>query len=250
MQFDNRFFITSKLSSYNPSAKLLATLVIALGLLLSDDMVSALLAIAIELLSLVIFRISCRRAFKKTYPLFIAAISVAVANIIASRASGFIIAGISLRLIAISFPGILLFASTDPIDLADSLVQQCHISSRYAYATLAAFRLLPLLSEEWLLIMMARRSRGIDYGGGFISRFPLFFTSVFTLLVSAIRKGTRLAFAMDARGFNLHLTRTSARQQLVSNKDRFLVISALVMVFAANMTAIGFGVWHPVLLHI
>ncbi len=250
MQFDNRFFITSKLSSYNPSAKLLAALVIALGLLVSDDTASALVAIAIELMSLVIFKISYRRAFRKTYPLFIAAMSVAIANVIASKVSGFIIAGISLRLIAISFPGILLFASTDPIDLADSLVQQCHLSPRYAYATLAAFRLLPLLSEEWLLIMMARRSRGIDYGGGFIAKFPLFFTSIFTLLVSAIRKGTRLAFAMDARGFNLHLKRSSARRQFVSGKDRFLVISALGMVLMANMTAIGLGVWHPVLLHI
>ncbi len=247
---DNTFFLKSKLGSYNPTAKLLAALFIAVGLLVSDDAVSASLAIFVEAVSLVIFKVSYRAAFKKALPLFLAAISLAVANIIASKTAGLIIAGISLRLVAISFPGILLFASTDPIDLADSLVQQCHLSPRYAYSSLAAFRLLPLLSEEWSLIVRARRSRGIDYGGRFISKFPMFFTSVFSLLVAAIRKGTRLAFSMDAKGFNLPITRTSARQQLVHKKDTALVVSAFVMILSINAISISLGFFHPVLLHI
>ncbi len=244
------FFLEGKLSRYNPAAKLLAALLIALGLLVSDDITSALVALTIELISLSVFAIPYKPVLRKTYPLFLAAVSVAIANIVASKAPALVIAGISLRLIAISLPGILLFSSTDPVDLADSLVQQCHVSPRYAYAALASFRLLPLLSEEFSLIMRARRSRGIDYGRGFIAKFPLFLTSVFALFVSAIRKATRLALAMDARAFNLKVARTSAREQAIQRRDIILILSALTMVLVANTAGIIAGTWHIVLLSI
>ncbi|MCL5048248.1 MAG: energy-coupling factor transporter transmembrane protein EcfT [Firmicutes bacterium] len=244
------FFLEGKLGQYNPAAKLLAALLIALGLLVSDDITSASVALAVECIALGVFAIPYKAVFKKTYPLFLAAISVAIANIVASKASSLVIAGISLRLVAIAMPGILLFSSTDPVDLADSLVQQFRISPRYAYAALASFRLLPLLSEEFSLIIRARRSRGIDYGRGPIAKLVLFVTSVFALFVSAIRKANRLAMTMDARGFNLKVSRTSAREQKVQKHDAVLILSALAMVLIANMAGMLVGTWHVVLLSV
>jgi energy-coupling factor transport system permease protein len=39
--------------------------------------------------------------------------------------------------LAIGLPGILVVAATDPVDLADSLVQQLHLPVKFAYGTLA-----------------------------------------------------------------------------------------------------------------
>lgn len=49
------------------------------------------------------------------------------------------------------------------------------------------------------MISMARRARGIDAGRNPLTRLRLFGSTAFTLLVGAIRRGTRLAVAMDAR---------------------------------------------------
>ena len=42
-----------------------------------------------------------------------------------------------------TLPGIVVLAATDPMDLADALVQRWHVPARFAYGALAALRLLP-----------------------------------------------------------------------------------------------------------
>src|SRR5699024_8094980 len=71
---------------------------------------------------------------------------------------------LGLRVLAIASCAVLTFATTDPTEVADSLVQQWRVPARFAIGSLAALRLLPLLSHEWHLITMARRARGIDAG--------------------------------------------------------------------------------------
>ena len=72
--------------------------------------------------------------------------------------------GYALRLIAIGLPGFVVFATIDPTDLADSLIAHLKVPPRFAIGALAAFRLVPLLTEEYRLILLARRARGIDGG--------------------------------------------------------------------------------------
>ncbi len=52
------------------------------------------------------------------------------------------------------------------------------------------------------MITVARRARGVEAGRNPVARLRLFVSTAFTLLVGAIRRGTRLAVAMDARGFD------------------------------------------------
>lgn len=117
----------------------------------------------------------------------------------------------ALRLLALAVPGILIFSSTDPTDLADSLIQHAKAPPRFAIGALAAFRLVGYFQQEWQLIAVARRARGIDAGLDPVARFRVFTGTAFALLVGAIRRGTRLATAMDARGFDAGLPRTVAR---------------------------------------
>ena len=110
--------------------------------------------------------------------------------------------GMALRVFAVALPGMIVFATTDPTDLADALVQNVRAPARFAIGALAAFRLVPLLGQEWQMLALARRARGIDAGRNPVARLRLFASTAFALLVGAIRRGTRLAVAMDARGFD------------------------------------------------
>jgi energy-coupling factor transport system permease protein len=238
---------TSKLGNFNPVAKLAVATITMIGLLITVDLVSASVLLAGELIVLFVAGVNLRVLAARIWPLPIAAAAIAIANMVASDSGAATIAAISLRLIAIALPGILVFASTDAVDLADSLVQQLRIPPRFAYGALAGLRLLPLLAADWATIHRARRARGIDAGHSPLGIARLFVSAVFGLLVAAIRRATRLAQAMDSRGFDSRRVRTVARQQVVKSSDWILVFAAVSFVALANVLAVVAGVWHPLL---
>jgi energy-coupling factor transport system permease protein len=237
----------TRLGRFNPAAKLAAAVIVMVGLLVTADLVTASVLLGSELLALPLAGIPLRAVLSRAWPLPVAAAGVAVANLIASDASRATTAAISLRLLAIALPGVLVFASTDAVDLADSLVQQLHVPARFAYGALAALRLLPLLSAEWATIHRARRARGIDAGGSALSAARLFVSAVYALLIAAIRHGTRLALAMDSRGFDSRGPRTTARIQRVRGADWALAGVVLAVAGGANALAVVLGTWHPLL---
>ncbi|HTW10732.1 MAG TPA: energy-coupling factor transporter transmembrane component T [Acidimicrobiales bacterium] len=237
----------SRLGGLNPTAKLAAAAVVMAGLVVSASLVSASVVLFFELAALALAGIAWRPVAVRAWPLPLAAAGVAIANIVASDASPATIAAISLRLIAIALPGVVVFASTEAVDLADSLVQQLHVPARFAYGALAGLRLLPLLGLEWDLIRRARRARGIDASGSPFRAAALFASTVYALLVSAVRRATRLALAMDSRGFALRQPRTTARRQQVHRADWALVALTAVVVAGANVLAVVTGTWHALL---
>jgi energy-coupling factor transport system permease protein len=155
--------------------------------------------------------------------------------------------GMVLRVFAIALPGIIVFATTDPTDLADALVQNVRAPARFAIGALAAFRLVPLLGQEWQMLSLARRARGIDAGRNPVARVKLFVSTAFALLVGAIRRGTRLAVAMDARGFDAGTPRTYARRQIFGRADAALMIGATLVSAAALTTSVLAGLFRPII---
>jgi energy-coupling factor transport system permease protein len=144
----------------------------------------------------------------------------------------------ALRLIAVALPGMLVFATIDPTDLADSLMAHLRVPPRFAIGALAAFRLVPLLNAEWRQLVLARRARGVDAGWNPIARLRLFASAMFALLVGAIRRGIRLATAMEARGFDSGVPRTIARP------TRFGLPDALVVASGAALAAVALLAGH------
>lgn len=235
------------LGHLNPAAKLLSATIVMVGLLTTVDLVTVSVVLGCELVALVVAGLPLLVLASRAWPLPLAAAGVALANVVASDARPTTIAAISLRLIAIALPGIIVFASTDAVDLADSLVQQLHLPARFAYGALAAFRLLPLLGSEWEIIRRARRARGVDAGRSPLKAARLFGSAVFALLVSAIRRGSRLAMAMDSRGFASGRPRSCARRQTVGRADWALFVAVTAVVTGANLLAVALGTWHPLL---
>jgi energy-coupling factor transport system permease protein len=112
---------------------------------------------------------------------------------------------------------------------------------------LAAFRLVPLLGQEWHMISMARRARGVDAGRNPLAKLRLFVSTGFGLLVGAIRRGTRLAVAMDARGFDAGVPRTVARRQHFTIVDTALIVGAALLAGSALTVSIVLGTFRPLL---
>ncbi len=248
------------LARRNPVAKLGAALLFTFPLVVTLDPVTPGIALAVEMIALPFFGVRPGVLARRVWPLLIAALGVLVSMVLfaADRTGDLLLAvgpwdvttgvlsaaaGLILRIFAVALPGIVVFTTTDPTDLADALVQNARAPERFAVGALAAFRLLPLLGQEWRMLGLARRARGIDPG-----RSPAVFVSTaFALLVGALRRGVRLAVAMDARGFDSGLPRTHARVQHVTRADlSFLGISALLSASILTFT-IASGWFRPII---
>jgi energy-coupling factor transport system permease protein len=266
---------TAPLARRNPVAKLAAAAVLSLALVSTLDPVTPALALAAELALLPLFGMRHRELARRAWPLLVSALGVVVGLVLfAGERTGEVLVplgpvtvttgvltgalALGLRVFAVALPGVIVFATTDPTDLADALVQQLKAPPRFAIGALAAFRLLPLLGDEWEMLTMARRARGVDPGRNPVARLRLFASTAFALLVGAIRRGTRLAVAMDARGFgSAGLTsqtgepsrprRTTARPQRFGRADTVLVLGAVALSGTVLMLSIAVGAFRPLL---
>jgi energy-coupling factor transport system permease protein len=156
-------------------------------------------------------------------------------------------AGLAARLVAIALTGILAVATSDPTALADGLVQQLRVSPRFAIGALAALRLVPRLALEWQTIALARRARGIDAGRNPVAAVRLFAGQLLGLLVAAIRLATRMATAMEARGFGALPARTVARPRRMRAGDWAWIAAAFVLGAGAIGVSLLLGTWRPLI---
>jgi energy-coupling factor transport system permease protein len=252
----------SPLSRRNALAKLAATMLLTFVLLASVDPVTPAVAIALELALVPLTGIGYAALAARAWPVLTSTVGVFVFTVVFSTHRGGthwldagplhvstdgLLAGLglALRVVAVVLPGLAVFATTDATELADSLVQQLRVPARFAIGALAAFRLMPLLADEWDRLMMARRARGIDAGRNPAARLRLFASAMFALLVSAIRRGTRLATAMDARGFDAGTPRTVARPQRFTAADAGVVLVAAAVAATALAVSVLTGAYRP-----
>jgi energy-coupling factor transport system permease protein len=135
---------------------------------------------------------------------------------------------IALRLVVIALVSLLVFATSDPTRLADSLVQQWHVPYRFAYGTLAALRIVPLLVADWAAIRSVRRLRGIE-PHGLRDRVAALGGQLLVLLVAAIRRAERMALAMDARGFDSDRPRGVYRPIRAGSLDLAVLVAGFAL---------------------
>ena len=232
----------SWLARRDPTAKLAAAAILTGALLVTLSPVTSLVAIGLELAIAPLAGLRYGELLRRGWPLLTSALGVLVFTTLFSahrtgpvlfwdihRDAVTVSGSYALRLIAIALPGLLAFAATDPTDLADSLIAHLHAPPRFAIGALAAFRLVPLLRDEWEQLRLARRARGLDAGWNPLKAVRLSVSTTFALLVGAIRRGVRLAAAMEARGFDSGSPRTRARKTHFDRLDIFVVTAGVVL---------------------
>ena len=251
----------------NPVAKLGAALLLAVCLVLTIDWVSAAMALALELLAALAliaagrFGISPRTFWLRTLPVWLAAPLAALTIALYGETSGTVYwewlairisdgslelaLATALRVLAIGLPAVVLFITVDATDLADGLAQVWRLPARFVLGALAAFRLVGLFFDDWRYLSLARRARGVGDSG----RIRRATGQVFALFVLAIRRGSKLATAMEARGFggpafNGTGQRTWARESRFGAREWLVVLAGLMIGLAAITAAVITGHWN------
>ena len=200
----------------NPVSRFIGALILCIPMFFTLDVVSASVAFGLEMLLLWIGGVAPWTVLRKTWPVWIAATGSFVSVALYGKTSGTVLANLGgiivisqgslylalatfLRVAAIAVPGVILALGLD------GLVQILRLPQRFVYGGLAGMRMFTLLQDDWRALGQSRRSRGLGDG----STIKRVFSQAFSLLVVSIRRGTKLATAMEARGFGYEAKRAN-----------------------------------------
>ncbi|MDT0302384.1 energy-coupling factor transporter transmembrane component T family protein [Streptomonospora wellingtoniae] len=228
----------------DPAGKLMAAVLVTAGLIPVVDPVTSGIVLAAGLALLPFAGLDRARMLALGGPLVLMGASIGFVNLVFGEEGPVAALGAAVRLLAIALPSLLAAVTSDPTDMADSLVQRLRMPERPAIAVLAALRLVPLLFEQWRTLGRARRARGLDAGGNPARAAAIFAGKAFALLVRSIRTGILLAMAMDARGF-AGGPRSHARLSAWRARDTALVASAAAVLGGAHAVSAAVGTWAP-----
>lgn len=244
------------LDGVNPVTKLVLAVLLSVPLFASIDVTSALAAIALQLLCLPLTGLRLRTVLKRLLPIVIFAPIAGISMLLYAEPAGHIYftfgfatisddsitlaIAVSLRVIALGLPTILLFGGTDPTQLADALAQVARLPSRFVLGILAGTRMLGLFLDDWRTMSLARRARGVG-DRGVLRRF---FSMAFVLLVFAVRRGSKLALAMEARGFGSGIPRTWSRPSRLHPRDAVALLGGIAIMALALTAAVLAGTFR------
>ncbi|WP_220034162.1 ATP-binding cassette domain-containing protein [Curtobacterium sp. MCLR17_043] len=239
-----------------PVASLIGVLALGVCLVLSLDVVSAAVALALELALLPLLRLPVRTLLLRLAPVLLAVPLTAVSIALYGRPSGrewfdlgfahvtdgslTLALATALRVLAVGVPAIALFVRVDPTDLADGLAQVLRLPARFVLGALAAVRMMTSLVDDWRQLAMARRARGLADSG----RLRRGATMAFALLVLALRRATTLAVAMESRGFGAPGRRTWARVARFAGPEWAMVAVLVGIGVVSIAVAVSVGTWR------
>ncbi|MFZ4841998.1 MULTISPECIES: energy-coupling factor transporter transmembrane component T family protein [Mycetocola] len=247
---------TAVIHRTNAVTRLIVPVPLTIVLLLTLDWVSAATALAALAVLLPFAGLTPRQFWLRTLPVWIAAPLTGITMLLYGRPDGtvyweFGLAQISdgsitiaiatvLRVLAIALPAVVLFVTVDPTDLADGLAQILKLPARFVLGALAGIRMIGLFLDDWRALELARRARGVADRGK-IRRFA---GMALAMLVLSIRRGTKLATAMEARGFGGTTTRTWARESRLGRTDLALFAIGIVVSVIVVWTSVATGHWN------
>ncbi|QGU02420.1 Energy-coupling factor transporter transmembrane protein EcfT [Corynebacterium kalinowskii] len=239
------------LQGINPVTRIVALIAFTTPLLLSVDWVSATVALVLILIFSPLCGLRWSQLIRRSIPILMVTPVAGASMALYGRSEGreyfsFAFAhvtdnslalalAIMLRILAVALPVIVLTRGIDPTEMGDGLAQVAKFPERFVIGSVAGVRLMTLFQRDWAALARARRARGVADEGRIRSALGM----AFSLLVLAIRRGTKLATAMEARGFGGDRPRTWARPSTVTWRDGVVVLVAI----ACGVLAIAIAVW-------
>ncbi|WP_125768478.1 energy-coupling factor transporter transmembrane component T [Lapidilactobacillus wuchangensis] len=128
---------------------------------------------------------------------------------------------LATRIYCFGFLGASFAATTTLTAFIESLQQQLHLPTQFAYGIMAAFHVAPLIPQEYRQTQLSLWSRGLSA--------PWLSTRLMTpLLVKSVRWSEVLATAMISRGFTAEAPRTHFKKYQVQWFD-WLFFSGLII---------------------
>lgn len=253
-----RTYRKAPLDAANPVAKLGVLVVLSIPLLVTIDIVSASVALGLIVACAPLAGFGPIRLYRRVKPLLLLAPIAGISMLLYAKSGGqqywsfgvitvsensvTLAVAVTLRALALALPAVILFARVDPTDTADGLIQVAHLPDRFVLGTLAGARLVSLFRDDWHSLELSRRARGL----GDASRLRQLPAMAFVLLVFAMRRGSALATAMEARGFGGSIPRSHARTSRLSLVDAALIVGGVAIVGTAVAVAVAAGTFRVV----
>lgn len=247
----------SRLSRFNPVAKLAAATFIALGMILTTNLVTSILALVLLVIAGAAMRLPLAACLRASAVALIAAPLGALTTLLYAPAAGEIFfswgiitvsshsvqsaIAVALRILVIAVPSIILFASIDPSDLATSVALQLHAPTRFVFGALAALRMLGSMAEDWRNLSFARRAR--RQRPNVVTAIPRFAQQSFSLLSLSLRRGEVVALAMEARGLDSGVPRSYLHPTTWGPRDTWFLAVTIVIVAVSIVAASATGNW-------
>ncbi|APT81808.1 energy-coupling factor transporter transmembrane component T family protein [Corynebacterium ammoniagenes] len=248
------------LSEVNPLTRLALILVLTTPQLLSVDWVSAAVSLAITFMCAPLCGVGIKRLLAMSWPLFIIAPISGVSMLLYAQEGGreyfsFWLATVTdnsielalammLRVLAVALPVIVLARDIDPTELGDALAQILKLPPRFVIGAVAGVRMLTLFKEDWHAMAQARRARGLADRG----KIAHLASMSFGLLVLALRRGGKLATAMEARGFARPIPgggrRTWARESRLVATDWWVMLAGVILASLPVLVSVVTDSWR------
>jgi energy-coupling factor transport system permease protein len=239
----------------NPTFKLAAVVVTALGLTFLFDPITPLVVFVVTLAAgRLLGGLSFKAQLRPLLVFVLAGIAILLANIFFNKenatspvlfslgplevtAAALWAAGsLWFRLLAFALLSLVFVKTTEPQHLILSLIHQLHLSYRAAYGTMVGYRLLPLFQSDYQTIRAAQRVRGVRETRGVLHLWAQTRRYAVPLLTGAVRRAGRIALAMDARAFGAFPER-SYRERIVVRRADVVFLAVSVAVVAAIILA-------------
>ena len=244
----------------NPLSRIFLMFIWVTPLLASIDWVSAAVSLALTLTFAPLCGVSWVRLFKSGGFLFLIAPISGVSMLLYGEPGGkeyftwwlvqvtenslTLAIAITLRVFAVALPMVVLARDIEPTELGDALSQILKLPSRFVIGAVAGVRMMTLFQSDWHSLAMARRARGLTDVG----KLQHLATMSFGLLVIALRRGGKLATAMEARGLGRTPPgggqRTWARESRLHARDMWIMALGLLLAFLPVVVSVGTGSWR------
>jgi energy-coupling factor transport system permease protein len=150
-----------------------------------------------------------------------------------------IAAALALRVLVVAVPAFAVARATDPTRLVTALMTQLRLNHRAGFAVLTAHRLLAGMPEQWQMLLAAAAVRApLDRRGRPRLGVRAYGHAAFGLLVGGIRRGERIADALEVRG-----VRTTVRTQRTRVPFGAVDVVAATVVVALAVPAVLVRSW-------
>ena len=151
----------------------------------------------------------------------------------------------ALRIYTIVLSSVVFVRTTDPRDLAISLVTQMHVPYRAAYAFFIALRIVPMIEEEIGIIRAAQAVRGVARKRGIAGRIGETKRYALPLLVGSLRRASMMVMSMEGRAFGAYPQRTFVDAPRIGLAGIMICVATLATI-AAWYTALALGYVHAI----
>ena len=250
----------SKLHKLDPRVKLFATMIYIIVLFIADSPISIGVITAALILVIALSKVPFSYMTKGLRGIVMLLVIAGLFNLFMTQGipiftvGPFTVTDIGLknavymviRMVYLIIGTSLMTLTTTPNQLTDGLEKSLHPFSKIgvpvheiAMMMSIALRFIPILVEETDKIMKAQMARGADFeSGGLIKRAKAMVPILVPLFVSAFRRASDLAMAMEARCYHGGEGRTKMKPLTYTGSD--IIAYIIIVAFLAVIIMLGF----------